>query len=34
MLRADKNAQVVMVPWTLSGIFAGRYALQAGKRYL
>lgn len=32
MLRADKNAQVVMVPWTLSGLFTGRYALQAGRK--
>jgi len=32
MLRADKNARVVMVPWSLSGMFTGRYALQAGKK--
>lgn len=32
MLRADKNAQIVVVPWTLSGLFSGRYALQAGRK--
>ncbi len=32
MLRADKNAQVVILPWTLGRVFVGRYAIQSGKR--
>lgn len=32
MLRADKNAEVVRLPWTFAGMFAGRFALMSGKR--
>jgi HNH endonuclease len=32
MLRADKNAEVVRLPWTFIGMFTGHYALQAGRR--
>jgi hypothetical protein len=32
MLRVDHNAQVVRMPWTLSGMFTGRYAVQSGRR--
>lgn len=32
MLRANKNASIVKLPWSIEGLFAGRYALQAGKR--
>ena len=32
MLRADKNAKIVLLPWTVVGMFTGRYALQSGKR--
>jgi hypothetical protein len=32
MLRADKNAEIVRLPWTLLGMFTGRYALASGKR--
>ncbi len=32
MLSADKNADVVALPWTFIGLFTGRYALQSGKR--
>jgi len=32
MLRADKNADVVALPWTVLRLFSGRYALQSGKR--
>ena len=32
VLRADKNADVVRLPWTFVGMFSGRYALQSGKR--
>lgn len=32
MLRADKNAEVVALPWSIPRLFTGRYALQAGKR--
>ncbi len=34
VLRADKNADVVRLPWTFVGMFTGRYALQSGKRLL
>jgi hypothetical protein len=34
MLRADKNAEVVRLPWSLTGMFAGHYALRSGKRVL
>jgi len=32
MLRANKQAQIVRLPWTLTGMLTGRYALQSGKR--
>jgi 5-methylcytosine-specific restriction endonuclease McrA len=32
MLRVDNNAQVVRLPWTISGMFTGRWAIQSGKR--
>lgn len=32
MLRADKNADFVVLPWSISRMFTGRYALQSGKR--
>jgi 5-methylcytosine-specific restriction endonuclease McrA len=32
MLRADKNADVVQLSWTVFGMFTGHYALQSGKR--
>jgi 5-methylcytosine-specific restriction endonuclease McrA len=32
VLRADKNAEVVIVPWTFMGMFTGRYAVQSGRR--
>ena len=32
MLRVDKNARFVILPWTLGGVYSGRYALQSGKR--
>jgi 5-methylcytosine-specific restriction endonuclease McrA len=32
VLRANKNAQVVQLPWSLTGLFVGRYALQVGKQ--
>lgn len=32
MLRGNKNAQIVKLPWSLGGLFVGRYALQAGNR--
>ncbi len=32
MLRADKNADVVQLSWTVVGMFTGRNALQSGKR--
>jgi HNH endonuclease len=34
MLRADKNADVVQLSWTVVGMFTGHYALQSGKRIL
>lgn len=34
MLRANKNAQIVKLPWSFEGLFVGRYALRAGKRIL
>lgn len=32
MLRADKNAQVVRLPWSFTGMFTGRFAMMSGKR--
>ena len=32
MLRANKNGQVVKLPWSLGGLIYGRYALRVGKR--
>ena len=32
MLRVDNNAQVVRLPWTITGMFLGRYAIQSRKR--
>jgi 5-methylcytosine-specific restriction endonuclease McrA len=32
MLRADKNADIVVLPWTILGLFTGRYALSSGRR--
>lgn len=32
MLRADKKAEVSRLPWTLTRMFTGRYALVSGKR--
>lgn len=32
MLRADKNAEVVRLPWSLTGMFTGHYGLASGKR--
>jgi hypothetical protein len=32
MLRVDNNAQIVRLPWTITGMFSGRYAIQSGKR--
>jgi 5-methylcytosine-specific restriction endonuclease McrA len=32
VLRADKKAEIVALPWTLPRLFFGRYALQSGKR--
>ncbi len=32
MLRADKNAEFVRLPFSLARLFTGRYALQSGKR--
>lgn len=32
MLRANKNARIVKLPWSLEGLFSGRYALRSGKR--
>ena len=32
MLRVDKNAHFVIVPWSPGGLFSGRYAVQSGKR--
>jgi hypothetical protein len=32
MLRADKNAEIVALPWSIPRMFTGRYALQSGKR--
>ncbi|MDX6610051.1 MAG: hypothetical protein QOF85_1976 [Solirubrobacterales bacterium] len=32
MLRADKNAEVVRLPWSFAGMFTGRYALMSGRR--
>lgn len=32
MLRADKKAEIVVLPWTLPRLFSGRYAVQSGKR--
>jgi hypothetical protein len=32
VLRVDNNAQVVRLPWTITGMFSGRYAIQSGKR--
>ncbi len=32
MLRVDNNAQLVILPWSLGGLFTGRYAVQSGKR--
>jgi hypothetical protein len=32
MLRADKSAKIVLLPWSFLGMFTGRYALQSGRR--
>jgi HNH endonuclease len=32
MLRVDNNAQVVRLPWSLSRLFTGRYAVKSGRR--
>ena len=32
MLRVDNNAQIIRLPWTITGMFSGRYAVQSGKR--
>jgi hypothetical protein len=32
MLRVDNNARFVRLPWSLSGMFTGRYVVQCGKR--
>lgn len=32
MLTVDNNAGVVRMPWTLDGMFFGRYAVQSGKK--
>lgn len=32
MLRADKNAEVVALPWSIPRLFSGRYTLRSGKR--
>ncbi len=32
VLRADKNADVVALPWSIPRMFTGRYGLQSGKR--
>lgn len=32
VLRADKKAEIVALPWTLPRLFSGRYALRSGKR--
>jgi HNH endonuclease len=32
MLRADKKAEIVALPWTVIRMFTGRYAEQSGKR--
>ncbi len=34
MLRADNNAQLMKLPWTLGRMFTGRYAVVSGKRIL
>lgn len=34
MLRADKNAEVVVLPWSIWRMFSGRYALQVGKKII
>lgn len=32
MLRANKSAQIVKMPWSFEGLFTGRFALQVGKQ--
>jgi 5-methylcytosine-specific restriction endonuclease McrA len=32
VLRVDKNAEIVLMPWTVVGLFQGRYAVRSGKR--
>jgi 5-methylcytosine-specific restriction endonuclease McrA len=32
MLRVDNRIEFVILPWSLSGMFTGRYALRSGKR--
>jgi 5-methylcytosine-specific restriction endonuclease McrA len=32
MLRADKNAELMMLPWTITRMFTGRYAVVSGRR--
>jgi 5-methylcytosine-specific restriction endonuclease McrA len=32
VLRADKKADVVLLPWSIPRLFTGRYGLQSGKR--
>jgi 5-methylcytosine-specific restriction endonuclease McrA len=34
VLRIDSNAQTIILPWTLPGMFTGRYTVQSGKRIL
>lgn len=34
MLRIDNSAEFVKVPWTLGGLFSGRYAVRRGKKIL
>jgi hypothetical protein len=32
MLRIDNNAEIVRLPWSLGGLFTGRYAVRSGRR--
>jgi len=34
MLRVDNNMRLVKMPWSLAGMFSGRYAVASGKRVL
>lgn len=34
MLRQDNNAELIRLPWTVGGIFTGRYSVRSGKKML